>query len=139
MVITDRSGRLRHVGTCPADPFLIREFLQPLVLSYLETDLRRVVRSCPLASVAVNGDRYSVGVLGSGWSTSGAGPLPQARTSDLTARCHLAVHSEDDYAGICCSRTRRSSSVAEALVVVAPTHPTITMGCLAAASARLRR
>jgi hypothetical protein len=51
----------------------------------------------------------------------------------------LYVHSGGNYAGICSSRTSRRSSVAEALIVVAPTHPTITMGCLAAASARLRR
>jgi hypothetical protein len=53
-----------------ADLFLIREFLWPLVLSILGTDLLQVVHSCPLAFVAGNGDRYSVGY------PAAAGPLP---------------------------------------------------------------
>lgn len=47
--------------TCLKDLFFIRKFLQSIVLSYLGTDLLQVVRPRPLASVAVNRDRYSVG------------------------------------------------------------------------------
>jgi hypothetical protein len=43
------------------DVFLIRELCQPRLLSYLGNDLRRVVRTRPLVSVAVSGDRYPVG------------------------------------------------------------------------------
>ena len=47
------SGRL--------DSFLIREIFRLFLLSYLANELLRVVRLCPLVSVAVSGDRYSVG------------------------------------------------------------------------------
>lgn len=43
------------------DRFLIREFTLALMLSYLHSELPKVVRACPLVSVTVGGDRYSVG------------------------------------------------------------------------------
>jgi hypothetical protein len=69
-----RSPACSLLWWCLADRFLIREFLQPLTLSHLGTDLLRVVRLCPLASVTVNGDRYSVGY------SDATGPLPARRT-----------------------------------------------------------
>jgi hypothetical protein len=44
-----------------SDPFRVRELCRSRLLSYLGNDLRRVVRTRPLVSVAVSGDRYSVG------------------------------------------------------------------------------
>lgn len=43
------------------DRFRVRELRRPLVLSYFGNDLRRVVRTHPMVSVAVSGDRYLVG------------------------------------------------------------------------------
>jgi hypothetical protein len=43
------------------DLFCVRELFQSRLLSYLDNDLRRVVRTRPLMSVAVSDDRYSVG------------------------------------------------------------------------------
>ena len=44
-----------------ADFFRVREGGRAHLLSYLGNDLWRVVRTRPLVSVAVSGDRYSVG------------------------------------------------------------------------------
>ena len=50
-----------RLSTPYRDRFCVRERYRPRLLSYLGNDLRRVVRTCPLVSVAVSGDRYSVG------------------------------------------------------------------------------
>ena len=47
------------IGTC--DLFRVRDLSQPRLLSYLGNDLRWAVRTRQLMSVAVSGDRYSVG------------------------------------------------------------------------------
>jgi hypothetical protein len=46
---------------CRADRFRVRECYLPVMLSYLHPELRHMIRTRPLVSVAVDRDRYSVG------------------------------------------------------------------------------
>ena len=54
-------AELSSVGLRSSDLFRVREWYRPPLLSYLGDELLRVVRTRPLVSVAVSGDRYSVG------------------------------------------------------------------------------
>jgi hypothetical protein len=56
-----RNGHTAGPETNALDLFLIREFRLACTLSYLGSYLPRAVRRCPMVSVAVSGDRYSVG------------------------------------------------------------------------------
>ena len=73
---------LRSHWIVTSDPFCVRELCLPRVLSYLGNDLRRVVRTRPLVSVAVSGDRYSVGY-------SVARERVRSFACKLPARCRL--------------------------------------------------
>jgi hypothetical protein len=56
---TQRAWRV--LRSTPTDPFRVREYYRSHLISYLDVYLRRVVHTRPLVSVAVSGDRYSVG------------------------------------------------------------------------------
>lgn len=58
--VRDESRQPEHCQD-DVDCFLIRELRRLRMLSHLGDGLRRVVRTRPLVSVAVAGDRYSVG------------------------------------------------------------------------------
>ena len=63
-LLTLPSGTQRarcQVRTNAFDRFCVREPCRSRLLSHLGNDLRRMVRTRPLVSVAVSGDRYSVG------------------------------------------------------------------------------
>ena len=64
VLLTHVMARMWHIGGHPRpcrDLFRVRERCRSRLLSYLDSDLLRVVRTRPLVSAHVSVDRYSVG------------------------------------------------------------------------------
>jgi hypothetical protein len=70
------------------DCFRVRECYLPSVLSYLRPELLYVVHACPLASVAVSGDCYSLGY------SVAREPVPGACGLTMTAGPAIPRHAE---------------------------------------------